>query len=669
MAMNANGYLVYHMAAVGIVYDTQTQTQKFFFGHDDDIISLAMHPDKDIIATGQVASIKDKKPKICIWSSKTLELLAVLEGFHTRGVSCLGFSKDGNFLGTVGQDDKHSIAVYDWKKKSLVASSPGNNNETVCLRWSSMEPTSFATCGKNHVKFWTLSGKTLTGKDGIFRKSKTQTILCMLWTKTKGELLTGCYDGSIYQWVNGEVVNAFKAHQYMVYYLENSSKGFLSGGKDGINFWSNYKTPTVKPDSSVSTDGHCVRTMVYREKENLIFVGTKDNDIIQINSGKVSQIVGGHFNELWALATHPNQSIFATGGKDHTVRLWDCGKKQQLSGTSLGEEKSASSLAFSPDGKILAVGTETGEIIFLETEGLKEVKTLKERKDKIDDLKFSPDGKFLAAGTHAGLIDIYFQVENWKLIGTCKGHTSWISHLDWSADSKVIQSDSGDYEHIFWDIEDTSQITKSTITRDIKWDTWTCVLGWPVKGIWPPGSDGTDVNAGSTSRDKKYFATADDFGTLKIFKYPVDMKAEARVLSGHSSHVTNVRWTVNDTHVITTGGNDRSVMQWTTNGSGNVVQGTFKESPMKKMMSLPRTPRSPSSLGTPRDTPRDTPRSNLNFEEVLGKLGNLSGEESTQVSNILKDTRKENIQRLLIEFSESPDKAEEVAAQIKALLS
>lgn len=58
-------------AAVGIVLNKQTNTQKIYgagpgnqdWGHTDDITALAIHPDRDIIATGEVG----KNPKICIW--------------------------------------------------------------------------------------------------------------------------------------------------------------------------------------------------------------------------------------------------------------------------------------------------------------------------------------------------------------------------------------------------------------------------------------------------------------------------------------------------------------------------------------------------------------------------------------------------------------------------
>ena len=44
-----------------------------------------------------------------------------------------------------------------------------------------------------------------------------------------------------------------------------------------------------------------------------------------------------------------------------------------------------------------------------------------------------------------------------------------------------------------------------------------------------------------------YVATADDFSTLKIFSYPCLKKgAEFTEGHGHSSHVTNVKWSNDD---------------------------------------------------------------------------------------------------------------------------
>jgi microtubule-associated protein-like 6 len=42
-----------------------------------------MHPEREIIATGQVG----KEPTICVWNSVTCELLSEIKGFHQRAVT------------------------------------------------------------------------------------------------------------------------------------------------------------------------------------------------------------------------------------------------------------------------------------------------------------------------------------------------------------------------------------------------------------------------------------------------------------------------------------------------------------------------------------------------------------------------------------------------------
>ena len=56
--------------------------------------------------------------------------------------------------------------------------------------------------------------------------------------------------------------------------------------------------------------------------------------------------------------------------------------------------------------------------------------------------------------------------------------------------------------------------------KDEKWASWTCALGWSVKGIFPPAADGSDINAVARSPSGNVSATGDDFGTVKLFKYP-----------------------------------------------------------------------------------------------------------------------------------------------------
>ena len=79
---NAKGELVYHTAAVGVVYNPIYETQKHITddpesddiaeGNTDDIVSMARHPDKTTFATGEIG----RKPKIVVWSSDDVMRMA-----------------------------------------------------------------------------------------------------------------------------------------------------------------------------------------------------------------------------------------------------------------------------------------------------------------------------------------------------------------------------------------------------------------------------------------------------------------------------------------------------------------------------------------------------------------------------------------------------------------
>jgi hypothetical protein len=65
------------------------------------------------------------------------------------------------------------------------------------------------------------------------------------------------------------------------------------------------------------------------------------------------------------------------------------------------------------------------------------------------------------------------------------------------------------------------QITRSSDLRDVDWKTWTCILGWPVQGIWQKEAKGTDVNAADRHvhghSDYRLFLTSSSGHTWEIF--------------------------------------------------------------------------------------------------------------------------------------------------------
>lgn len=56
--------------------------------------------------------------------------------------------------------------------------------------------------------------------------------------------------------------------------------------------------------------------------------------------------------------------------------------------------------------------------------------------------------------------------------------------------------------------------------KAIHWATWTCVLGVEVNGIWEKYTDTNDVNACDASFQNEVLVTGDDFGLVKLFRFP-----------------------------------------------------------------------------------------------------------------------------------------------------
>ena len=123
------------------------------------------------------------------------------------------------------------------------------------------------------------------------------------------------------------------------------------------------------------------------------------------------------------------------------------------------------------------------------------------------------------------------------------------------------------YEILFHDMSTGRQVTGGASQyKNEPWASWSCTLGWPVQGIFPPCADGSDINACERSPDGTVLATGDDFRMVKLFKYPCPVEEGAyQKYSGHSEHITGVGFSRNQAgqkYLITTGGEDKAIFQW-----------------------------------------------------------------------------------------------------------
>lgn len=181
----------------------------------------------------------------------------------------------------------------------------------------------------------------------------------------------------------------------------------------------------------------------------------------------------------------------------------------------------------------------------------------------VSDIKYSLDGRLMAVGTHDCKVYVFNTSNYLKTIcSLAKGH-SYVTHFDFSKDNKYIQVTYGDYELLFYSSEKGTQITTPSSLKNVVWATQTCVLGWSVQGIWANTSDGTDINYTDRSHDNQLLCAGDDFGKVRLYRYPVISKNHKYAVGiGHSSHIPMCKFNIDDSYIITTGGNDRTVMLW-----------------------------------------------------------------------------------------------------------
>ena len=175
---SSSGRWAYAVGAMGVVYDAVNHTQRFFRGHDDEIVSLDVHPSGKWIATGQAGRV----PCVCVWDTLTQREVARLR--HApgdRAVSAIAFGPGEGAMGdpneiaasparivTVAADATHCVRVWDWGGRLVrpgrayeVSRSPGRGGGVASLKVPRVRGVAFtpdadvfATFGEGHVKVW-----------------------------------------------------------------------------------------------------------------------------------------------------------------------------------------------------------------------------------------------------------------------------------------------------------------------------------------------------------------------------------------------------------------------------------------------------------------------------------------------------------------------------------
>jgi WD40 repeat protein len=130
------------------------------------------------------------------------------------------------------------------------------------------------------------------------------------------------------------------------------------------------------------------------------------------------------------------------------VKLWDPATGQELR-TLSDHTDGVEIVAFSPDGRLLASGSDDRTVIVWDVAAGQVLHTLT-GEDNMTSVAFSPDGRRLAS---AEVIKVkLWDVATWEPLRVLEGNSQGVERLIFSPDGKTLISGSGDTTIKLWDL-------------------------------------------------------------------------------------------------------------------------------------------------------------------------------------------------------------------------
>jgi WD40 repeat protein/TolB-like protein len=296
-----------------------------FIGHKSEVLSVAFSLDGRILASCS----KDKT--IRLWDVDKKKELKSLTG-HKMGVNCIAFSPNGLLLASGGNDKK--VIVWNLEKGTEEKVFTGHKRKVLAVAFSA-DGSLLASAGEDKiVKLWDLS----TGYELGELKGHGKAVHSIAFHPDGRSITTGSQDKSMRTW-------------------EITSRKEIRSLTESAARYGELLTFDFSPEGRMiaSAIKEVTRAMPGKGAAR---GGIKENDFVQLRDGMTGKDLGkleGHLESVVSISFSPDGRFLATGSYDHSVRLWDIKKLEEIATIPL--KGRAYSVDFSPDGRWLTAGT------------------------------------------------------------------------------------------------------------------------------------------------------------------------------------------------------------------------------------------------------------------------------------------------------------------------